>query len=76
MDKAEWIGNPVCWWLALYFCSVWHIEHAKESTKIIKDNTLQHGCKYKINIQNELYILFTNNEQFKNEIKKSSFTTE
>ena len=20
MDKAEWNGNPVCWWLGLYFC--------------------------------------------------------
>ena len=22
MDKAKWYGNPVCWWLGLYFCSV------------------------------------------------------
>ena len=20
LDKAEWGGNPVCWWLGLYFC--------------------------------------------------------
>ena len=23
MGKAEWGGNPVCWWLGLYFCFVW-----------------------------------------------------
>ena len=22
MGKAEWGGNPVCWWLSLYFCFV------------------------------------------------------
>ena len=22
MGKAEWGGNPVCWWLGLYFCFV------------------------------------------------------
>ena len=22
MGKTEWVGNPVCWWLDLYFCFV------------------------------------------------------
>ena len=27
MDKAEWGGNPVCWWLGLYFCFVCCLTH-------------------------------------------------
>ena len=28
MDKAEWGGNPVCWWLGLYFCFVCYLDEA------------------------------------------------
>ena len=26
MGKAEWGGNPVCWWLGLYFCFVYCLD--------------------------------------------------
>ena len=26
MGKAEWGGNPVCWWLGLYFCFVCYLD--------------------------------------------------
>ena len=25
MGKAEWSGNPVCWWFTLYFCFVFFV---------------------------------------------------
>ena len=28
MGKAEWGGNPVCWWLGLYFCFVCCLDEA------------------------------------------------
>ena len=28
MGKAEWSGNPVCWWLGLYFCFVCCLDEA------------------------------------------------
>ena len=28
MGKAEWGGNPVCWWLSLYFCFVCCLDEA------------------------------------------------
>ena len=28
MAKAEWGGNPVCWWLGLYFCFVCCLDEA------------------------------------------------
>ena len=28
MGKAEWGGNPVCWWLGLYFCFVYCLDEA------------------------------------------------
>ena len=28
MGKAEWGGNPVCWWLGLYFCFIYYLDEA------------------------------------------------
>ena len=28
MSKAEWGGNPICWWLGLYFCFVCCLDEA------------------------------------------------
>ena len=28
MGKAEWGGNPVCWWLGLYFCFICCLDEA------------------------------------------------
>ena len=28
MGKTEWVGNPVCWWLDLYFCFVCCLDEA------------------------------------------------
>ena len=28
MGKAEWVGNPVCWWFGLYFCFVCCLDEA------------------------------------------------
>ena len=28
MGKAKWAGNPVCWWLGLYFCFVCSLDEA------------------------------------------------
>ena len=28
MGKAEWGGNPVCWWLGSYFCFVCYLDEA------------------------------------------------
>ena len=31
MGKAEWGGNPVCWWLGFYFCFVCSLDDASST---------------------------------------------
>ena len=44
MGKAEWCGNPVCWWLGLYFCCLdkasytgcyWWLGNARFCTEVV-----------------------------------------
>ena len=28
MGKSDWGGNPVCWWLGLYFCFIYYLDEA------------------------------------------------